>query len=150
MKLLNELKKGRKIRLNGYHATVLRSSRHMTACNTAVKRKLPNIMSNINADQPRISNEITTIIPKPQEGIQTRQTKREWQRTIKLIKRALKAEVSETEWLSSHSAAIQQADERREQCSQLKITDPHVKHQRWPTKELEIKYQCNTKNTGTG
>ena len=152
MKVLNELKNGRKIRLNGYHATVLRSGRHMTACNTAVKRKLPNIISNINVDQPRISNKHTTVIPRTREpvGTQTRQRKREWQRTITLIKRALKAEESQTEWLWSHSVAIQQADERMSHCSQTKITEHHLKHQRWPTKDFEQIHHWDTKNTETG
>ena len=107
--------------------------------------------SNINVDQPRISNERTTVIPKPREpvGTQTRQRKREWQRTITLIKRALKAEESKTEWLSIHSVAIQQADERMSHCSQTKNTEHHLKHQRWPTKDLERAYHCNTKTTGT-
>ena len=74
--------------------------------------------------------------------------KREWQRTITPIKRALKAEESHTEWLSSHSVAIQQADERMSHCSQTKITEHHLKHQRWPTKDLERAYHCNTKTTG--
>ena len=144
MKLINELKNGTKIRLNGYHATVLRSSRQMSACKTAVKRKLPNMTSNINVDQPGISNKHTTVIPRTREsvGTQRRQKKREWQRTITLIKRALKAEESQIEWLSSHSVAIQQAYERKSHCSQTKITKHHVKHQRWPTKDLERAYQC--------
>ena len=124
----------------------------MSACHTEVKRKLPNIISNINDDQPRISNERTTVIPKPREpvGTQTRQRKREWQRTITLVKHALKAEESQTEWLSSHSVAIQQADERMSHWKQTKITEHPLKHQRWPTKDLELMYQCKTKNTGTG
>ena len=152
MEVLNEFKNGRKIRLNGYHATVLRSSRQMSACKTAVKRKLPNMKSSINVDQPRISNKYTTVIPRTREpvGTQTRQRTREWQRTITLIKRALKAKESQTEWLSSHSVAIQQADERMSHCSQTKITEHHLKHQRWPTKDLELMYQCKTKNTETG
>ena len=108
--------------------------------------------SNINVDQPRISNKHTTVIPRTREpvGTQTRQRKREWQKTITLIKRALKAEESQTEWLSSHSVAIQQADERMSRCSQTKFTEHDVKHQRWPTKDLELTYQCKTKNTETG
>ena len=107
--------------------------------------------SNINVDQPRISNKHTTVIPRTREpvGTQTRQRKREWQRIITLIKRALKAEESQTEWLSSHSVAIQQADERMSHCSQTKITKHHVKHQRWPTKVFEQIHHCDTKNTGS-
>ena len=129
---------------------MLRSSRQISACHTAVKRKLPNIISNINDDQPRISNKHTTVIPRTREpvGTQTRQRKREWQRTITLKKRALKAEESQTEWLSSHSVAIQQADERMSHCSQTKITEHHLKRQRWPTKDFERAYHCNTKTTG--
>ena len=152
MKLLKQLKNGTNIRLNGYHATVLRSSRQMSACKTTVKRKLPNIISNINDDQPRISNKYTTVIPRTREpvGTQTRQKKREWQRTITLIKRALKAEETQPEWLSSHSVAIQQADECMSHCSQTKITEHHLKHQRWPNKDFEQIHHCDTKNTETG
>ena len=150
MKLINELKNGSKIRLNGYHATVLRSSRQMSACKTAVKRILPNMTSNINVDQPRNSNKHTTVIPRTREpvGTQTRQRKWEWQRTITLKKRALKAEESQIKWLSSHSVAIQQADERMSHWSQTKITEHHLKRQRWPTKDFERAYHCNTKTTG--
>ena len=47
LKFLKELKKGREIRLTGYHATVLRYSKQMSACHTAVKRNLPDITSKI-------------------------------------------------------------------------------------------------------
>ena len=54
----------------------------------AVKRNVPNVMSNINVDQPRISKQCTTIIPKTRESTETetRQTKWEQQRSIKLKK----------------------------------------------------------------
>ena len=60
----NELKNGRKIRLTGYHATVLRSSRQSSACHNAVKRKLLDITSNIIVDQPGISTNNITVIPR--------------------------------------------------------------------------------------
>ena len=60
----NELKIGRKIRLTGYHATVLRSSRQSSACHNAVKRKLLDITSNIIVDQPGISTNNITVIPR--------------------------------------------------------------------------------------
>ena len=47
LKLLKELKKGRKIRLTGNHATMLLSSKQISACHNAVKRKLLDITSKI-------------------------------------------------------------------------------------------------------
>ena len=85
----------------------------MSACNTAVNRKLPNIMSTINVDQPRISNLCTTVllITKGPEKGQTRKINQNRQRFKKLMKRALKAEEAQTDWVSRHSFVIKQADE---------------------------------------
>ena len=47
LKVLKELKKAKKIRLTGYHATVLLSSKQMSQCHSAVKRKIPDITSKI-------------------------------------------------------------------------------------------------------
>ena len=55
---------------------------------------------------------------------------------------------NQTNWVSCHSVAIQQADGRMSQCSQTEITGHHVKQQRLPTKDLDLISQCDTKNMG--
>ena len=53
---------------------------------------------------------------------------------------------NQTDWVSCHCVAIQQADGRMSQCSQTEITGHHVKQQRLPTKDLDLKSHCDTKN----
>ena len=67
-----------------------------------------------------------------------------------IIKWAQKWNESQTEWVSCHSVAIQQPDERMSHCSQTKNTERHLKHQRWPTNDFEQLHHCDTKNTETG
>ena len=55
---------------------------------------------------------------------------------------------NQTNWVSCHSVAIQQADGRMSQCSQTEITGHHVKHHRWPTKDLDLISHCDAKNMG--
>ena len=64
-----------KIRLTGNHATKLRSSKQMSACNTAVKQINPNIMSNNNVYQPRISTYYPTVIPRTWDRKTEKQTR---------------------------------------------------------------------------
>ena len=61
------------------------------------------------------------------ENGQTRQINQNRQNFIEISKRAQKRKENQTDWVSRHSVAIQQADERMSQCSQTKITGHHVK-----------------------
>ena len=81
---------------------------------------------------------------------QTRQINQNRQNFIEITERAQKWKENQTDWVSCHSVAIQQADERMSQCSQTEITGHHVKHHRWPTTDFDRKSHCDTKNTGTG
>ena len=82
----------------------------------------------------------------PEKG----QTNENRQTFIEITKSAKKWKENQTDWVSCHSVAIQQADERITHCSQTKITGHHVKHFRCPTSDLDLIYYCDTKNTGTG
>ena len=55
---------------------------------------------------------------------------------------------SQTNWVSCHSVAIQQADGRMSQCSQTEIPGHRVKQQRLPTKDLDPISHCDTKKIG--
>ena len=56
---------------------------------------------------------------------------------------------NQTDWVSCHNVAIQQADERLSQCSQTKITGHHVKDY-VDQPRISNYYITDTKNTGTG
>ena len=57
---------------------------------------------------------------------------------------------NQTDWVSCHCVAIQQADGRMSQCSQTEIPGHHVKQQRLPTKDLDLISHCDTKNMRPG
>ena len=61
------------------------------------------------------------------ENGQTRQINQNRQKFIENTKRAQKRKENQTDWVSCHSVAIQQADDCMSHCSQTKITGHHVK-----------------------
>ena len=64
------------------------------------------------------------------ENGQKRQINQNRQNFIEITERAQKRKENQTDWVSCHSVAIQQADERMSHCSRTKITKHHVNNQR--------------------